>query len=223
MSRHAYAVVSFVTLVLFLSSCDTEPAAPTAPHHSTGPAVAIPSPNRASDARRGEINASRPRSIPRGFPSRASSQSDPSVLTRCIPDRPAAQDTDHTFPARSIVSRLELFADPGNIMHGEIVPVRITARASDPLGHPVDGVQVIFNSNHGRFFTDREHRNSLNPAARVTGTDGDPGTAAVWWWWNVYDWDPYMLEITILIGASVAGSDDIYADPVFIFITRPPG
>jgi hypothetical protein len=139
---------------------------------------------------------------------------------------------------------LELHADPENgMVEGEeMLDFRVWGILRDGHGVMINNAPILFGSNRGQFYYDRGGINRPNlepfapsPSRRLTGEendgdtpnermqDDDPnGNAVVWLRGNVggFFLDPFTLEVTIQIQARVEGYNDIFADPVFVFITR---
>ncbi len=139
---------------------------------------------------------------------------------------------------------LELHVDPENGMidGDEMLDFKVWSILRDGHGVEINDAPIIFGSNRAQFYYDRGGINRPNfeayapdPVRRFTGSindgdtpnariqDDDPnGNAVVWLRGDERDFflDPFTQEITVQIGATVEGYNDIRTEPEFIYVTR---
>ncbi len=153
--------------------------------------------------------------------------------------------TEFTFPLPLQRGELELHLDPDNAMvddHDEIHEFRVWGILRDGHGVTINNAPILFSSTRAEYYYDRGGINRPNfeqfapdPVRRLTGpgNDGetnnerfqdiDPeGHAVVWLIGSQDDFylDPFTLEVRVQLEAHVEGYDDVFSDPVFLFITR---
>ncbi len=143
---------------------------------------------------------------------------------------------EHVLPLQE--GLLELNVDPGNWMFNEEndqADIRVWAVLTDGHQIRINNAPVLFTSNRARFWwkdfsNDRFNMFFPDASRKFTGivdrqNNEEPGVATVYLRAEMPDifLDPFTLEVTVQINASVEGYNDVQADPGFIFFTRPAG
>lgn len=140
---------------------------------------------------------------------------------------------EHELPMQE--GNLELNVDPGNWMFeegNEEARIRCWVVLKDGHEILINHGPILFTSNRARFSWYNFRRNDYeefypDPARKLTGIFDqenveERGQATVYLIAEEPDifLDPFTLEVTVQINASVEGYDDVSADPAFIFFTR---
>jgi len=140
---------------------------------------------------------------------------------------------EHILPLQE--GELELNVDPGNWMFeegNEEARIRCWGVLKDGHRILINNAPILFTSNRARFSWYNFRRNRYEefwpePARKHTGVqdqeNNEPrGQATVFLIAEELDifLDPFTLEVTVQINASVEEYDDVAADPGFIFFTR---
>jgi len=143
-------------------------------------------------------------------------------------------EREHILPLQEGI--LELNIDPANWMfnedEGALAEIRCWVVLKDGHFIEINNAPILFTSNRSRFWWYDFSRDRLvmffpDPARKFTGVvDREhnelPGQATAFLVAEEYDifLDPFTLEVTVQINASVEGYNDVTADPGFIFFTR---
>lgn len=134
----------------------------------------------------------------------------------------------HKLPLQQ--GELELNVDPANWMFSGENPqatIRVWAILKDGHQILINDAPILFTTNRARFYyiDNRGQYREYYPEAsrKYTGSIGEEnGTATVYLRAiepNIF-LDPFTLEVTVQINATVEGYLDVSADPAFIFFTR---
>jgi len=132
---------------------------------------------------------------------------------------------------------LELNVDPANFMFDRGNPNLVGSHRVWVVlrdGHliPINGAPILFTTNRSKFYwynlqTRQYVAFDPEPARRFTGKvdarNNEPrGVATVFLRGIMDDYflDPFTLEVTVQVQASVEGYNDVQSDPGFIFMTR---
>ncbi len=140
---------------------------------------------------------------------------------------------EHALPMQE--GNLELNVDPANWMFQEgqeDASIRCWVVLKDGHEITINNAPILFTSNRARFYWYNNRRNDYeeffpDPARLLTGVFDqermeERGQSTVFLQATEPDifLDPFTLEVTVQINASVEGYDDVSADPAFIFFTR---
>ena len=138
----------------------------------------------------------------------------------------------HILPLQEGV--LELNVDPANWMFEggrENAEIRCWVELKDGHGITINNGPILFTANRAAFgwldLDAQMHMYYPEAVRKITGirnelTDEMPGQATVFLVAEEPDifLDPFTLEVTVQVNATVEGYDDVSADPDFIFFTR---
>ncbi|MBM3328774.1 MAG: hypothetical protein FJY67_04760 [Calditrichaeota bacterium] len=138
----------------------------------------------------------------------------------------------HKLPLQD--GQISLNIDPQNWMIDDEPNLIVRCWAILRDGHQIliNNGPILFTSNRARFwwydFQARNYREFFpDPARKLTGLvdnrNNEPqGTATVFLRGVMDDFflDPFTLEVTVQINATVEGYNDVAADPAFLFVTR---